>query len=163
MEDSVGDLFTKGEPHEVFWPFSVLVLPSVHFTEFLTIKTNRYSWTSSLMSGRGARESVVKIVCSVHGSIYPTLLSIQKTLTRTNGNDTSSISLTLMRGCVVCGVFYSTNSSNRCPVGQLVLQKATLSHCESISSVEKESHIGPEAGIEGTWEPGREENAIVVK
>lgn len=48
-------------------------------------------------------------------------------------------------------------------VWQLVLQKATLSHCESISSVEKESHIGPEAGIEAAWEPGREKNGIAVK
>ena len=64
---------------------------------------------------------------------------------------------------MVCGVFYSTDSSNHCPVWQLVLQKATLSHCESISSVEKESHIGLEAGIEGAWEPEREKTVIIVK
>ena len=44
MEDSVGDLFTKEESHEVFWPFFyVRVFLSMHFMKFPMIKTNRNS------------------------------------------------------------------------------------------------------------------------
>lgn len=42
MEDSVGDLFTKEESHEVFWPFFyVRVLLSMHFMKSPMIKTNK--------------------------------------------------------------------------------------------------------------------------
>lgn len=63
---------------------------------------------------------------------------------------------------MVCGVFYSTKSSNHCPVGQVVLQKSTLPHRKH-GSVETESHTGLEAGVGGMWESVKEKNEIVVK
>lgn len=135
-----------------------LVLPYRQKKTCLSLARYLILWNSSLLVGVGARQSVVKKFCSVHGSIYPTVLSIQKkkknTLTRTNGNDTASISLTLMRWYVVCGIFYSTNSSNHCPVWQAVLQKPTLPLWKH-GSVEKGSHIGPQAGIGGRGNQGR--------
>lgn len=64
---------------------------------------------------------------------------------------------------MVPDAFYPTDSSNHCSVWQVLLQKSTLSPWESVNSVEKESHRGLEAGMEGTWEPRREKNAIIVK
>lgn len=60
--------------------------------------------------------------------MYPTLLLVQKTLTRASGNDTTSVSLTLIRWYMVCGILHFTNSSNHCHVWQVVFQKSTLPH-----------------------------------
>ena len=44
MEDSVADLFTKEEFHEVCWPlFLVRLLLSMHFVKFLMIKRNSHA------------------------------------------------------------------------------------------------------------------------
>lgn len=57
---------------------------------------------------------------------------------------------------MVCGILLQTPLT-------IVLFSRNLFHTKRIISVEKQSHTGLEAGIEGMWESGREKNEIIVK